>query len=61
MSDQKLEEISETLAVMLGVLQDIKAEIEANHELLINKLTVFEQIQDNSRDFLKEISKNIKQ
>ena len=48
-------------AEIIKTLRDIKSAIDSQHEILIHKLSVLESILGNARDFLEQISKNIKQ
>jgi len=58
---ETLKQILEQLKQINKTLQNFKGSFESHHELLMNKLTVIESISGNARDFLKEVSKNIKQ
>lgn len=52
---QYLEEIANTLKSIKLTLEDFKNSFEAQHDLLMNKLSVIESISGDSRDSLFSI------
>ncbi|MCC7050888.1 MAG: hypothetical protein IT239_03815 [Bacteroidia bacterium] len=52
---QYLEEIANTLKGIKLVIQDLKSTIEAQHEILIDRLGNIELFTSDTRDFLEKI------